>query len=203
MKTHPELLVHKTCALKFIFESDLGEFVMHPSALQHASSYSVWQRCHLAKGCWVTWGQAKGLWKLSCLNRWCTVALQIIIFTKLCLICTHTRVKLPHLSLISECLNLRCRVERLPTDTQHRIKSFTVESKEFSVFLHKHESNGGGGLHLEWASSYTPSSSCTFNCVLSKSDAFWTKKVTVIYFTLHLSRTIYYNIRKCYITLLL
>lgn len=92
---------------------------MHPSAFQNVSSLSVWQRL-AAKGCWVIWRQAKGLWKLSCLNGWCTVPFQMILLPApyLCLICTHTRVKLPHPSLISECLNLRCGVERLPTDTQ-------------------------------------------------------------------------------------
>lgn len=47
---------------------------------------------------------------------------------------------LPHLSLISERLNLKYSFESLPADTQRQIKRLTVESKEFSLSLHKHES---------------------------------------------------------------
>ena len=50
--------------------------------------------------------------------------------------------------LISKSLNLGYCAEKRPADTRHEIKSFTVESKEFSASLHKHEhSRDGGGLY--------------------------------------------------------
>lgn len=101
---------------------------------------------YIRTGCWVTQGQELVLWK-TVLNEKGVVASQIILLpdSHICVIYSNAHA-LPHLSLISECLNLRCSVERLPADTQLQIKSFTVESKEFSLSLHKHEGNGGGGL---------------------------------------------------------
>lgn len=96
--------------------------------------------------CGVTQGHAKGPWK-AVLTKRGDVPPQIILFTSsIHLSSTLTPHALPHLSLISECLNPKYSVERLPADTQHQIKSFTVESKEFSLSLHKHESSGGDGL---------------------------------------------------------
>ena len=58
-------------------------------------------------------------------------ASQIIILPAPYIYVIHTQAHaLPHLSLISKCLSLKYSVERLPADTQHQIKSFTVESKE-------------------------------------------------------------------------
>lgn len=138
---------------------------MRLSVFHNASAASVWQRQHLhaheAKGCGL-WGNRdkqrghkKEKKKLSYLNK-------VMLLPKWSLYWLHTFVihtyaqALPHLSLISECLNLVYSVERLPADTQHQIKSFTVESKEFSLSLDKHESNGGDVLSRMGASSDTP-----------------------------------------------
>lgn len=99
-------------------------------------------------GCGLTQGHAKGPWKASSLwkkNKKTGIHPPNNTFTssRFCHPASHPH--LPHLSLISDRLNLKYSVERLPADSQHRIKSLTVESKGFSLSLHKHESNGSGG----------------------------------------------------------
>lgn len=100
---------------------------------------------HLSKGLLGNTG-TKGLWGKKCRirRRWFPNN-PLTGFT--CVSPTlPIHEQLPHLSLISESLKLSCSVKRLPADTQHQIKSFTVKSKEFSLYLHKHESVGGSGL---------------------------------------------------------
>lgn len=93
-------------------------------------------------------------------------------------------------------------VERLPADTQHQIKSFTVESKEFTLSLHKHESNGDGGLHWMWARSDIPWWFLHTNCVVVYPPAFAVRfkfyfkpsKITVMFIIPHTNLSRIYSI---------
>lgn len=146
--------------------------------------------CTLSRVLWGCTGTSEGTME-KCLDlggKNSDGASQIILLPAsfICVVYTHAHA-LPYLSLISERLNLRCSVERLPADTHHQIKSFTVESKEFSLSLHKHESNGGGGLRWMWASSHTPSGSCILElCVLSTRGV-TSSKITAMYSTLSIT----------------
>lgn len=78
--------------------------------------------------------------------------------------------------MISERMNLKYSVERLPADTQRQIKSFTVESKGLSLSLHKHEADGGEGMQWMWASFDNHRQLRRANCVIYPSASAVTYK---------------------------
>lgn len=163
------------------------QFMWVSNIIHHSSSTSVWQKQQLQG----LWGNSDGTVE-NCLD-WkekCVQASQIILLpaSYICVIYTHAH-PMPHLSLINESVNLRCSVERLPADTHFQIKSFTVESKEFSLSLHKHESNGGGGLQLDvsqfWHPQKVPAHLAA--CAVKFKCHFKPSKITCVYLTLTLS----------------
>lgn len=179
-------LYKKRCTLKlFMSESSLCEYVMYSSAFQNAPSASVWQRQHLhvhqAQGCglWGIVGTSKRDHGKLILTEKGDAASQIILLPAPYICHPHFHA-LPHLSLISECMNPQYSVERLPADIQHQIKSFTLESKGFSLSLHKHESNGGDGLRWMWASSDIPQRFLHPHTVVIYPSAFLLSKSNVI-----------------------
>lgn len=91
-------------------------------------------------------------------------------------------------------LNLRCSVERLPADTHFQIKSFTVESKEFSLSLHKHESNGGGGLQLDVSQFWHPRKVAAHLtvCAVKFKCHFKPSKITCVFNPSHEATFVYY-----------
>lgn len=154
--------------------------------IHHSSSTSVWQKQQL-QGLWGNTGQATGLKKLNWKKKKMCSSFSNNPFTSFIHLChLHSRPSLPHLSLISESVNLRCSVERLPADTHFQIKSFTVESKGFSLSLHKHESNGGGGLQLDvsqfWHPQKVPAHLAA--CAVKFKCHFKPSKITCVYLTL-------------------